>query len=69
MKIILQGGPLDGQTDLNVRDDCLIYRRRAQGPSARYRSTETDDARGYRIFEHWPPKPDEPQSTEGIHDA
>jgi len=69
MNIILKGGPLDGETDVNLRDDCVIYRRRARGPDARYRTTGTDDANGHRVFEHFPPKPGQPEPTEGVHDA
>lgn len=69
MKIVLKGGPLDGQTDTNIREECVIYRRRAQGPNARYRTTGADDDQGRRVFEHWPPRSGEPEPTEGIHDA
>jgi hypothetical protein len=68
MTIILKGGPLDGETD-EVSAYCVIYRRRAAGPNARYRTTGSDDAKKRRIFEHWPPTPSEPEPNEGIHDA
>ena len=68
MTIILQGGPLDGQTD-RVQETCVIYRRGARGPDARYRTTGTDDAQGRRVFEHDPPKAAEPEPTEDVHDA
>jgi hypothetical protein len=69
MKVILKGGPLDGHTDTGIRDETLTYRRHAKGAMARYKSTGVDDANGYHIFEHWPPKPGEPEPTEGVHDA
>ena len=69
MKIILRGGPLIGHTDTGLREETVIYRRHAAGPTARYKNTGIDDAEGYRIFEHFPPRPNEPEPTEGVHDA
>ncbi len=69
MKIILKRGQLDGQTDQNVPENCLIYRRSAVSPIARYRDSGLTDSNGFRIFEHWPPNPDGLEPTEGVHDA
>jgi hypothetical protein len=69
VKIVLKDGPLNGDTDPKVGEFCGIYRRSAKGPNARYKDSGTTDAQGRRIFEHWPPKPGEPEPTEGVHDA
>ena len=69
MKVKLLNGPLDGQTDSKARDTCVIYRRRASGPTARYRNTGKIDNAGYHLFEWYPPKPDEPEPTEEVYDA
>jgi hypothetical protein len=68
MNIVLKGGPLDGETD-RVSEDSRFYYRFAKGPDARYRATEADDNSGRRIFEHFPPKPGQPEPTEGVHEA
>ena len=68
MTVILKGGPCDVETHRNVPDHCVILRRHARGPTARYKTTCVDDADGRRIFEHWPPQTGEPEPTEGIYD-
>jgi hypothetical protein len=68
MDIILKGGPLDGRTD-RVPVECLIYRRGAHGPDARYMDSGTDDDAGQRIFKHAPLKTGEAEQAQGIHNA
>jgi hypothetical protein len=69
MDISLKGGPCDGETHQRIPDHCVILRRHAKGPNARYKTTGTDDADGRRLFEHFPPRPGEPEPTEGVHDV
>jgi len=66
--IIIKGGPCDGETD-RVPDYCVIYRRSAKGPSARYKNSGTHDPSGRCIFEHVPPRPGQPELMEGVYDA
>jgi hypothetical protein len=69
MKIIFQRGPLHGQTDTNVPEQCVVYRRRAHSPLSRYRITERINVVGYRVFDYWPPKPGEAEPSAGLYDA
>jgi hypothetical protein len=69
MKIILQRGPLHGQTVSKIPEGCVVYRRRDHGPLARYRSNGRVNVVGYSIFAYWPPKPGEAEPTAGVHEA
>jgi hypothetical protein len=68
MKIILRGGPLDGEGDHGVPQDTVLYRRSLLCPDARYRRIDAVDANGHHIFEFSPRVFGEPEVREIAYD-
>lgn len=67
--LILKGGPAEGEVHRNVVDSCVIFRRFAKSPDARYKDSGANNASGLCIFDHTPLRRGEPEQQEGVCDA